>query len=179
LDLEYDTVTGFIFVVGVMEGESVWQAFAENEEEERKNLVRLAEMLEGKVAVTYAGKAADLVFLRKRFSAYGIRFPSFDHVDLYYDIINTQRGDQSIFLPLKDMTEKSVAEYLGYRKPEDLAIEDGLQALLYFKKYLETRDERLKEEILRYNKCDLERARYILVRLLELTFAARGAQTFS
>ena len=175
LDLEYDTVTGFIFVVGVMEGESVWQAFAENEEEERKNLVRLAEMLEGKVAVTYAGKAADLVFLRKRFSAYGIRLPSFDHVDLYYDIINTQRGDQSIFLPLKDMTEKSVAEYLGYRKPEDLAIEDGLQALLYFKKYLETRDERLKEEILHYNKCDLERARYILVRLLELTFAAHKA----
>jgi uncharacterized protein YprB with RNaseH-like and TPR domain len=66
------------------------------------------------------------------------------------------------------MSEKSVAEFFGYKKPPDLKIEDGFQALLYFNMYLKTRDEKIKEEILRYNKCDLERAQYIYLNLLKL-----------
>jgi len=169
LDLEYDPSRPFIFVVGILEEENIWQAFAENEEEEKKALLMLAELINRKTVVTYAGKGADIVILKKRFPAYGIKEPEFSHIDLYFDIINTRNTfEQVIFLPIKGMSEKSVAEFFGYKKPPDLKIEDGFQALLYFNMYLKTRDEKIKEEILRYNKCDLERAQYIYLNLLKL-----------
>jgi len=173
-DLEYDPAKPLIFIIGVMSANGeVTQFFIENEEKEKVALIKLADIISNRLLVCYAGKSADIPTLRKCYRKHGLLMPRIQLVDLFYDILFTQKlKTQVIYLPLTHLSEKTVANYLGYKPPENLEIKDGLLALIYFYNYIKERDtkrkEKIKEQLLLYNRCDLERAKFILEKIFEL-----------
>lgn len=170
IDLEYDPSQPFVFIAGVMEKNgAVWQNFAESEKEEGWLIKELVRKIEGKVVITYAGKAADLPILKRSGEKHKVYIPKLVHIDLFYDVILTYRPEkQRIYLPLKPLTEKSVAWFFGYREPENLIISDGFEALIYFREYLRKHDQQIKQELLRYNRADLDRAKLVFEKIISL-----------
>jgi len=173
-DLEYDPSKPFIFLIGAMETNgALTQFFIKNESEERETLAELENITAGKVLVCYAGKSADMPTLRKCYAKHRLKAPRLELIDLFYDILFTQNiRTQTIYLPVYNLDEKSVARYLGYTRPSNLKIKDGLDALIYFHRYLKERNARKKEEIkeqlLLYNYYDLEESRFILEKVFRL-----------
>jgi len=174
LDLEYDPSISFIFIIGIMNTEGrTTQFFIETLEEEKEALITIKDVLARNMLVTYAGKSADIPTIRKSYSKHGLYPPKLSLIDLFYDVIFTQKPErQAIYLPLTDLSEKTVASYLGYSYPKELKIRDGLQALLVFHRYKHERNPRLRnqirEQLLLYNRCDLEMIKIVLQKLLDI-----------
>jgi len=174
MDLEHHPNTP-IFLYGLMDNSGkVTQIFVDDPMEEEKALKEFLSIISGgkTILVTYASKAADEPVLKKAVRKFGLPPDLFKEVrfyDLFYDVIFTQKPDrQKIFLPIKPITEKTVSDYFGYKKPEGLQIHYGLQALLAYDDYLKKRDEKIKDQILLYNRSDLERIRLIYKKLYNL-----------
>lgn len=173
-DLEYDPEKPFIFIIGIMDVDGrVSQFFIEDNEEERRALLRLTNIITDKVLVCYAGKSADIPTLQKCYKKYNFRVPRLELIDLFYDILFTGNiRKQTIYLPLTCLSEKTVANYLGYKPPRNLEIKDGLSALLHFYAYLREKDPsrkiEIRDQLLLYNYSDLERSKFILERIFKL-----------
>jgi len=182
LDLEYCPETP-IFLYGLMDSEgNVTQIFVDNHTEERKALEEFLSLIGEKkpVFVTYASKGADEPVLRKSIEKFHLSPDPLERAqfyDLYHNLIFTRSASkQRIFLPIKPITEKSVSDYLGYREPRGLRIHDGLQALQAYTDYLRGRDEKIKDQLILYNRSDLERIKLIYEKLRDLF--ARAFETF-
>jgi len=173
-DLEYDIMKSFIFIIGTMDIKGrITQFFIENIEEEKEALRKLTNIISNKLLVCYAGKSADIPILRKCYRKYCYSMPNFKLIDLFYDVLFTQNlKTQVIYLPLTYLDEKTIANYLGYKSPAYLKIKDSLHALLYFHRYIGGRNRKIKrevkEQLLLYNRCDLERTKIILEKIFEL-----------
>ena len=176
LDLEYDANSSYIFLYGLMDSKrNITQIFVEEPSDEKNALEKFLEELISKrdiPFVTYASKAADEPILRKSLNKFGLPITLVENArffDLFYDVIFTQKPDkQKIFLPIKPITEKTVSDYFGYKEPKNLQIHDGLQALLEYKRYLKSKSEKMKKQLLKYNRSDLERIRLIFNKVYDL-----------
>ncbi|RMF92253.1 MAG: TM0106 family RecB-like putative nuclease [Nitrospinota bacterium] len=89
---------------------------------------------------------------------YGIDTPLYRRlvrslVDLYPIIIS------SVVLPLHSYSIKVIADYLGFRWSDTAA--SGAQAMYWYTQWLATRDERLLEAILQYNREDCMATRVV------------------
>lgn len=80
-------------------------------------------------------------------------------------ICTQKEKTQRIFLPLKNLTAKSVSDFFGFRDQTSSGIADGYDALLRYRTYRRTRDRRLRGALLYYNESDLRRTVFILENL--------------
>jgi len=167
-----------IFLLGWMDKKGkVTQSFLDNTKDEKKMLNKFRKWIkkEKPILVTYSSTNADKPHLANRFRKYGFSTDCLEDLffDLYYDCIYTQRKkDQYIYLPKHiSMGAKWISKYFGYKEPH-LQIYDGLEALIEYKVYLNTRDKKrkkkIKSDLLKYNMSDLKRTRLIFEKLKNL-----------
>lgn len=166
-DAEYDPDgEGTIFLLGLMtpDGE-IKQLFADTPADEERILTEFKEWLtkETPKLVSYGFKGADAPQLVKAFKKYNMSTPNIEVFDLYFDCINTQRKEeQFIYLPMPgSMSLKDVASFLGYKRPRNLKIHNGFEAMLQYRRFVETKDEQIKRNLMYYNKSDLESIKFL------------------
>jgi len=164
-----------IFLIGIMDVQGeVEQHFLNKVEDEKKMLEEFSVWLAKNrpVLISYSSTSADKPQLLNAFKRFSIPTSQLERsfFDLYYDLINTQRPkDQVIFLPMTGhMGLKDVSSYFGYTEPRNLEIRDGQEALIAYKRYLETGSHKIRTELLNYNRCDLERCRFIFKKITSL-----------
>lgn len=177
-DAEY-IPRGPIFLIGIMDTKGqVYQEFLDNPEDEREMLKRFLEWFKAEqpILVAYSSTSADKPQLKGRLQSLGLPTRPLEYAffDLFYDCIFTQKEKtQCIFLPITgSLGLKEVSEYFGYKPPENLSINDGAVALTKYQRYLRSNDaeekRRIKQELLEYNKTDLERTKLAFEKLREL-----------
>jgi len=173
-----------IFLIGIMdENGKVIQSFLDDSINEGEMLRKFRDWLirEKPVLVSYSSTSADKPQLMNAFARFGIPVAELKNAffDLYYHCINTQRIEtQFVFLPMRgSMSSKNVAVRLGYKAPRDLRITDGFQALIAYGEYLRSKRERLKLDLLEYNRADLEMTKFIFDKIDESMKFADGYTT--
>lgn len=176
LDLEYDVTPGHdqIWLTGAavvhddsIEHHSWWAATAE---EERAALTGLAQLLAenpGLPVVTWAGNGADvprLVAAADRYDLLGLAAQiAARHEDAFVWV------QRNVRLPLLSLGLKDVSRYLGYRASTDVT--DGLDALLRYQRWLDTRSESIQAELVEYNRDHIGALVLTVTRVAELASA--------
>ncbi|WP_456321241.1 ribonuclease H-like domain-containing protein [Palaeococcus sp. (in: euryarchaeotes)] len=164
-----------IFLIGWMNRTGkVHQLFLDNPQNEKSMLEEFREwlILEKPILVAYSSKSADMPQLIRAFRRFDIPTNEVKNAffDLYYDCINTfSIKKQYIFLPMPNsMSLKDISRYLGYAEPEDVTIKNGIDALSQYLQFLNTGDEKIKRELLKYNKTDLDRLKFVFEKIKDL-----------
>lgn len=175
-DAEYDS-QATIFILGWMDRDQhITQHFAENAHQEKCILKEFSEWMksEDPFLVAYSAKSADVPILLKRFYYHRLDLEVFKNrfYDIYAEVIFTRKlTTQRLFLPLENLSQKTVSKFFGF-KSNDSSIEHGFDALLLFYKYLETKNqkkkEKLKQELLAYNRSDLMQLKLIWDSIIQL-----------
>ncbi|HDZ16966.1 MAG TPA: hypothetical protein ENH75_01665 [archaeon] len=182
-DAEYNSETTSsgpygMFVLGWMDSKgNVQQKFLDNTKDEKEMLNEFCQWLEKEnpILIAYRSTIADAPHLQNCLTRLKLPFQQIEYYffDLYQDVLYTQSlQKQKYFLPLgKPCGLKEVSELLGYQKP-DLEISDGILAPIKYEEFLNSRNEKLKEKIktdlLEYNRDDLKRTKFIYDQLKEL-----------
>ena len=182
-DAEYNSETTScgpygMFVLGWMDRKgNIQQEFLDNTKDEKEMLNKFGQWVEKEnpILIAYRSTTADAPHLRNCFTRFKLPFHHTEHYffDLYQDVLYTQSyRKQRYFLPLgKPCGLKEVSEFLGYLKP-DLEISDGILAPIKYEEFLNSRNEKLKEKIktdlLEYNRDDLKRTKFIYDQLRDL-----------
>lgn len=163
LDLEYDQHDPFIWLIGLLisAGKRREQVFlwADTRREERDNLCALGELVRTQAAlpvITWSGTAADLPMLKGAALRHRLGDgldPLFErHVDLF------TFASHSFRLPQPSLSLKAVAAHFAIERTS--TIHNGLEAQMLYGRYRRTRSRtekaRLHEELLAYNRDDLE-----------------------
>lgn len=173
LDLEYGPR---VWLMGacLIEGDrreylTLW---ADDARAERRNLQQLAELIAANPkfpVLTWSGLGADVPQLRNAChrlrlnGSLGALFKS--HVDLFL------YAKRNLRLPIAGLSLKDVAKYFGI--PRLSGVEDGLQAQMMYEDYRIARSakrkEALREELMDYNRDDLEALVAIAERIRDLS----------
>jgi predicted RecB family nuclease len=163
LDLEYDPMVSFVWLVGVLVCEAGRRTYAslwaDRERDQRQNLQALGELVRAHPSlpvVTWGGTAADIPHLQTASRRYHLQdwlVPVFErHVDLCDHAVRTIR------LPIPSLGLKEVARYFGIEATT--TITDGREADVLFGHYQRSRKEstrqQLREELVAYNRDDLD-----------------------
>jgi uncharacterized protein YprB with RNaseH-like and TPR domain len=171
----------FIYTIGVMDSnENVKQWFIDSEEDEKRALIEFAQFTKnnkGKIFIGYNSEDFDKPLLSDLFEKYGLSLPpNFIVRDLFNEVIagsfnEVIAGSKKIKF-LGDMGLKHISEYLGYIPDEKLEIIDGVFVRDYYNRYVKEEDiekkEKIKEQILLYNREDLKRTKYVFQKLKEI-----------
>jgi len=174
-----------IFLLGIMNCDGkVTQLFLDDPKHEKRMMKQFIDWVsnEKPILITYSSTSADrpqIVGNLKRLNlpTAGLKNAFFD---LHYDCINTQRkGDQYIFLPMRgSMRLEDVSQYFGY-KEQNSSIQNGFHALIKYHEFLEANDRKvknkIKKELLAYNKADLERVKCVFEGLKKLMKKAKAS----
>ena len=164
----------FIYTIGVMDSnENVKQWFIDSEEDEKRALIEFAQFIKnnkGKVYIGYNSKKFDVPLLIDLFEKHEQSLPpNFIVRDLFYEVI-ADPPKKIKFLGDKGL--KYISEYLGYTPNEELEIIDGIFVRDYYNRYVKEKDiekkEKIKEQILLYNREDLRRTKYVFQKLKEI-----------
>jgi predicted RecB family nuclease len=171
IDLEYVPEEAFIFTIGIMDiNGKVNQYFIENKKEEKEKIIKFLKENEGITFIGYGSNNADRDILRKCLKKHKLSFNDvkFEIRYIYKEVINTESvNKQKIFFPLKFQDLRSILRYLGYTFNKEIEFTDVL-ARYEFKRYLETKDPKIKNQILLYNEEDLKRLAYVFNKLKEI-----------
>lgn len=176
LDLEYDTSRS-IWLVGVLvldaAGERTYQLFADNPSEERGILAKLTSLLDkypDYQVLTWSGVSAEIPQLEQAWGKYRLKKEDLSdlerrHLDLYHFVLN------NCAFPLKSLGIKEVAGYLGFKWKHPGM--DGWDALWMYHEYLnlpvsDKKRAEIKQELLEYNRDDLEAVLHTIRRLCSL-----------
>jgi len=160
-----------IFLLGWMDRNGkVKQLFLDNSKEELKMLKDFNQWVkkEKPLFIAYSSKSADVPHLRNSYARFKLSSKQLENsfFDLYYDLLYTSnQRKQKYFLPVAgSFGLKRVSESLGYQQ-SDLIISSGFNALTKYEKFLRKKREKTKEKIkndlLIYNKDDLKRTKFI------------------
>jgi predicted RecB family nuclease len=161
LDLEYDP-EHLIWLVGLAlkteEQTTYHQFFAEkaNLDEEKRilnSLIKLRRKHISNLFITYGGISADLPQLRKAWQRHGFPCDEFstlvaNHVDLY------QFLRKSFRFPIESLSLDDTEKYIGIERYSKIS--NGLEALAEYKRYVRTRDNTLKQQLMDYNREDVK-----------------------
>jgi predicted RecB family nuclease len=170
LDLEYD-VEGLIWLVGVAirtgKETTYQQYFAEksNLDEERRILLSLINIIERRKShrvFTYSGTSADIPQLRAAWLRQGLPGRPLSHlmerhVDAY------QFVQRNFRFPMKSLGLDGMEDYLGIHRSS--GISGGLEAVALYKRYVRTKDNAIKEQLLDYNREDIDSTLEIIGRI--------------
>jgi predicted RecB family nuclease len=162
LDLEYCSFKPHIWLTGLLVVENgkhrhLW-LWADDPEQERANMLRLALVLErfpGLALLTWAGTSADLPQLQSAAKRHGMpdMFAALQarHIDLF------QHARNSVRLPLPELALGPFADYLKIAKTSP--IRNGMEAQVQYEIYQGLSDPRRKSakkaELIAYNHDDL------------------------
>jgi len=191
MDLEYDPQGTAsrrrvgIFLYGILDSHgNVIQRFLDDPSDEEELIEWFSDWLvkEAPALATYSSKSADEPHLRNSLRKFELSTDCLSKarfLDLFYDVIFTQSPKtQKIFLPISgSISSKRVAYYFGYREAKSVRIHDGLEALAAYEEYLRNRSKRIRNDLLAYNRCDLERTSLIYSRLRQLFDKHRKKET--
>lgn len=145
-----------IYLVGILyfsKEENLWyleQYFAESMEDEQYMLQEVINSVKDfKTIITYNGNSFDLPYLNKRLSKYNINFQfSIDKsLDLYAIVRNNKQ-----YLNLENYKLKTLEKYIGIYRED---IYSGRDCIEFYKEYLLSGDNNLKDKILQHNYDDL------------------------
>jgi len=169
LDLEYDSLAGQgeVWLIGALvqrDGEvEVFQTLCESASELKRGLIDFAKLLQKHhdlPIITWNGGAADVPNLQAAAKARRVKvmhLVSHRHVDLYRLVCRSLR------LPIPGLDLKSVATYLGFERTSDIS--GGFEAVTLFHQFLGSKNsklrKRLREDLLGYNREDLEALRAV------------------
>ncbi|MFZ8845770.1 MAG: ribonuclease H-like domain-containing protein, partial [Candidatus Hydrothermia bacterium] len=172
----------FIYTIGVMDSnENVKQWFIDSEEDEKRALIEFDQFTKnnkGKIFIGYNSEDFDKPLLSDLFKKYGLSLPpNFIVRDLFNEVIVSSlneviAGSTRKIKFLGDRGLKHISEYLGYIPDEKLEIIDGVFVRDYYNRYVNEEDiekkEKIKEQILLYNREDLKRTKYVFQKLKEI-----------
>ena len=177
MDLEYDPMS-HIWLVGLMlvhsEDTKCYQFFADNVNQEKIILTSMLDVLnryDDLPILTWYGLGADLPKLAAAWGKHALPLRSFHqlvekHLDLYQVTLDNYR------FPLKSFSLKDIGKHLGFvRKHQDI---DGRVALDMYDQYLALSKKNkgeclaIKNELLEYNREDLQATLYVLRQLKKL-----------
>jgi len=175
LDLEYDRHIWLIGICAMVRGRREYAfLWADSPSEERKNILTLFDRLEKAVPmplVTWSGLSADVAQLRGALERLGIRRSSDALFANHLDLFSFMR--LNVRLPIPGFGLKDVAEHFRISRQSPIA--DGLQANMMYAAYRQARGRKktkLRQELLRYNKDDLDSLLKVLSKLRTLTSAS-------
>ncbi len=181
-DAEYDPVGTKngpygIFLLGWMNREGkVKQLFLDNPDNELEMLMEFKEWIvqENPLLIAYSSKSADEPQLRNSFNRFNLPITILGNrfFDIYRNVISTQNSKrQKIYLPINSFKQTNISDYLGYRSRK-IPISGGLDALLKYRSFLEEswkiRKNSIKRQLLKYNRDDLKRLKFISEKLWDL-----------
>ena len=172
----------FIYTIGVMDSnENVKQWFIDSEEDEKRALIEFDQFTKnnkGKIFIGYNSEDFDKPLLSDLFKKYGLSLPpNFIVRDLFNEVIVSSLNEVIVGSTRKikflgDRGLKHISEYLGYIPDEKLEIIDGVFVRDYYNRYVNEEDiekkEKIKEQILLYNREDLKRTKYVFQKLKEI-----------
>lgn len=161
LDLEYD-VEHLIWLVGVAirtgNNTTYQQYFAEksNLDEERRilrSLINIIEKRRSYLVFTYSGISADIPQLRTAWLRQGLPDRLLSHlIEMHVDAC--QFLQKNFRFPMKSLGLDGMEEYLEIQRRS--GISSGLEALAFYERYLRTKDSAVKQQLLDYNREDIE-----------------------
>lgn len=161
LDLEYD-VESLIWLVGVaiQTGNKITyqQHFAEksNLDEEGHILRSLIDVIDRRrsyLVFTYSGISADIPQLRVAWRRQGLPDRPLSHLmDMHVDVC--QFLQRNFRFPMKSLGLDGMEEYLGIHRSS--GISGGLEAVALYKRYVRTKDDTIKQQLLDYNREDID-----------------------
>lgn len=173
LDLEYDP-EHLIWLVGVAIRKSnrttYQQFFAEksNVDEERRilqSLITLAQKKRSHLFITYSGISADIPQLQRAWLRQSLPNRELSRlVERHTDVC--QFLQKNFRFPMKSLGLDGMEEYLGIQRHS--GISSGLEALALYKRYVRTKDNGLKQQLLDYNREDIESTLAIVDKIPEL-----------
>ncbi len=175
-DAEYDPEgTSYgpygIFLLGWMDRNGkIQHLFLDTPRDEKKMLKNFAQWVESEkpLLIAYGSRSADVPHLRNSYARFKLSSNCIENsfFDLYWDLLYTRRQrEQKYFLPVKKPCGlKEVSEFFGYPQSE-LKISDGILAPIEYEKFLKkkrgTIKEKIRNDLIAYNKDDLRRTKFI------------------
>lgn len=110
--------------------------------------------------ITYNGGTFDLPFLKKKCEEYDLTYSleNKNCMDLYKNLRSFKH-----LLPLKNLKQKSVEEFLGIQRTDRLS---GRQLIKLYQDYIKIKEPELKSLILQHNKEDIRSLPYIQTLLI-------------
>jgi predicted RecB family nuclease len=162
-DLEYDPMNPFIWLIGILintpERRELRFLWSSSPKEERENLLDFAELVRAHPDVpvlTWAGTMADIPQLQAAAARHGLSrelaVVHQRHLDLFMHAVQTLR------LPTPEFSLEEVAGYFGI--PKTSTVRDGFEAQNMFLTHQRSRSEvdreRIREQLIAYNRDDLE-----------------------
>lgn len=173
LDLEYDPAH-LIWLVGVAirkDNRTTYQQFfaeKSNIVEERRilqSLINLTQKNSSHLFITYSGISADIPQLRTAWRRQSLPERELSRfVERHMDIC--QFLQKNFRFPMKSLDLDGMEEYLGIQRHS--SISSGLEALALYKRCLRTKDNVLKQQLLDYNREDIESTLAIVDKIPEL-----------
>lgn len=143
--------TSALTVIGCCKsGGELMQWFNESGMEQKQILASFLSYVEKfDTIITYNGGTFDLPFLKKKCEEYGFPY-SMDNKN-YIDLYKNLRAWKHL-LPIKNLKQKSVEEFLGISRADRLS---GRQLIKVYQDYIKTKEPELKSMILQHNKEDI------------------------
>jgi len=167
LDLEYEPETAFVWLAGiavVKDGACLHeQRLVMNATDEADALRWLRDAIAIRPnlpIVTWSGRSADLPTLRKAAERLSVDIAEIErrHVDLYYDWYLS-----NVRLPISSAGLKEMAAHLSVDRVSPIS--SGLEALAFYRQAMDTGSQALREQLLAYNRDDVESLVAVVERL--------------
>jgi predicted RecB family nuclease len=163
LDLEYDAINPQLWLIGLYvidpdrcEHVALW---ADDRSAERENLEHLARLLNERPdlpVVTWAGTSADLPALKRACDRLGVDGLLDELEDRHVDLFT--HAKRILRLPIPELALGEVSGFFGMAKTSTIA--DGREAQALYARYLSRYSQRIrrriKNELIAYNRDDLE-----------------------
>lgn len=144
--------------------------FLDNPKDELKMLEDFTQWVEKEkpLFIAYGSKSADVPQLKNSYDRFKLPSKHLENsfFDLYNDLLYTRnQRKQKYFLPVAGSSGfKNVSDSLGYQR-SDLKISSGFDALIKYEKFLRKKwkkiKEKIKSDLLVYNRDDLKRTKFI------------------
>lgn len=173
VDLEYDP-EHLIWLVGVAirkDNRTTYQQFfaeKSNKDEERRilqSLISLTAKNSSHLFVTYSGISADIPQLRTAWLRQSLPNRELSRlVERHVDVCHFLQ--RNFRFPMKSLSLDDMEKYLGVQRHS--GISSGLEALALYKRYLRTKDNALKQQLLDYNREDIDSTLTIVDKIPQL-----------
>lgn len=165
-----------IYLIGILyfnEDRGLWtlaQVFANDKDKEKDLLMATMDLLSNcKQIINYNGNSFDIPFINQRLKHHSI--DNYISKEKSLDLYSIIRSNRNI-LNLPNLKLETVEEYLNiYRKD----IYSGKECIQFYKDYVRSKEEELKDRILQHNYEDL----YYLIDIIEIINILEDKKSFN
>jgi uncharacterized protein len=162
LDIESYTHIDFDYLFGILDGDTYIAFLARDLMEEKETFKSTIAYLMSTDKPIYHYHSYELVRFRKLAKKYNINLPN----NLFGRFIDVYKiYSEYVALPLPSYSLKAIARYLGFNWRTDL---NGLVVIDSYKDYIDTNDENVLSEILRYNEDDVRATAFLVEKINQM-----------